>query len=157
MSSDFTVRRYEADDAEDVRNLHDKWSWDVEHPESEHPNMYVDLDDVEGEYLEDGGEFLVGLEDGHLVATGAFERLDDETAVLRRIRVDPAYQREGYGTKILDALEERADEAGYEATIIDEMGLNESAQAFLESHGYEVADRDVHLGTELVSYRKTIA
>lgn len=156
MSSDFTVRRYETADAEDVRDLHDKWSWDVEHPESEHPNMYADLDDVESEYLEDGGEFLVGVVDGRIVATGAFERVDAETAVLRRIRVDPAYQREGYGTEILRALEERADEAGYAETTIDEMGLNESAHQFLESHGYEVAERDMHLGTELVSYRKAL-
>jgi GNAT superfamily N-acetyltransferase len=157
MSSDFTVRRFEAGDADAVRALHDKWSWDVEHPESEHPNMYGDLDDIEGEYLENGGEFLVGLVEDHVVATGAFQQLGDDTAALRRIRVDPAYQREGYGTELLQALEAKADEAGYAETIIDEMGLNESAHQFLESHGYEVAGRDMHLGTELVSYRKALS
>ncbi|MFB6189798.1 MAG: GNAT family N-acetyltransferase [Halapricum sp.] len=156
MSSDFTVRRYEPSDAEAVRELHDQWSWDVEHPESEHPNMYADLDDIESEYLESGGEFLVGFEGDRLVATGAFKSVDG-TAFLKRIRVDPAYQREGYGTRILDELERRADEAGYDETIIDEMGLNEPAQAFLESHGYEVTERAMHLGNELVSYRKALA
>lgn len=157
MSSDFTVRRYEADDAEDVRELHEEWSWDVEHPESEHPNMRADLDDIQSTYLDAGGEFLVGFDGGKLVATGAFERVDDGTVVLNRIRVDPAYQREGYGTAILEALETRADEAGYTETTIDEMGLNTGAQEFLESHGYEVTGRDTHLGTELVSYRKPLA
>lgn len=157
MSSDFTVRRYETVDAEDVQRLHEQWSWDVEHPESEHPNMHDDLDDIESTYLDAGGEFLVGFDGDRVVATGAFERADDETVVLKRIRVDPAYQREGYGTEILQALETSADEAGYVETTIDEMGLNTGAQAFLEAHGYEVTERNRHLGTELVSYRKPLA
>lgn len=156
MSSSFTVRRYEASDAEAVVELHEQRSWDVAHPEPEH-EVYDDIDDIEGAYLDAGGEFLVGLEDDHLVATGGYDPVDDETVVLKRLRVDPAYQRQGYGDALLTELEARAEAAGYDEMIIDETGMNTTAQAFLESHGYEVTATDIHLGTELLSYRKPLA
>lgn len=155
MASDFTVRQYESGDSEGITELHEQRSWDVTHSEPEH-EVYEDLDDIEGAYLDTGGEFLVGLEDGTLVATGGYEPVDEGTVVLKRLRVDPAYQRNGYGKQLLEALEARAVEAGYEEMIIDEMGLNTTAQAFLEDHGFEVTDTTVHLGTELLSYQKAI-
>lgn len=156
MSEEFTVRRYESTDADAVETLHDQRSWDVAHPEPEH-EVYDDLDDIEAAYLDDGGEFLVGFEADRLVATGGYERLDETTVVLKRLRVDPAYQRKGYGEQLLEELEARAREAGYDEMIIDETGMNTTAQAFLEDHGYEVTDTAVHLGTELLSYRKPLA
>ena len=156
MTSEFTVRQYEPADEEAVVELHEQRTWDVEHSEPEH-EVYADLDDIEGTYLDAGGEFLVGLEDGHLVATGGIERVDDETVVLKRLRVDPAYQRNGYGNTLLEELEARAVEAGYAEMIIDETGMNTTAQAFLEDHGFEVTETTVHLGTELLSYSKPLA
>lgn len=156
MTSDFTVRQYESADADAVEELHEQRTWDVEHSLPEH-EVYADLDDIEGAYLDAGGDFLVGLEDDHLVATGGFEPVNDSTVVLKRLRVDPAYQRQGYGDAVLTELESRAKAAGYEEMIIDETGMNTTAQAFLEDHGYEVTGTDIHLGTELLSYRKPLA
>lgn len=155
MASEFTVRQYEPADAEAVTDLHEQRSWDVTHSEPEH-EVYEDLDDIEGAYLDAGGEFLVGLEGDHLIATGGYEQVDENTVVLKRLRVDPAYQRNGYGNQLLEALESRAAAAGYEEMIIDEMGMNTTAQDFLEDHGFEVTETTIHLGTELLSYRKAI-
>ena len=157
MSSEFTVRRYEPTDGARIRQLHDEWSWDVDHSESENPHTYADLDDIDATYIDAGGEFVVGLSGDRLVATGAFLPGEDDTVVVRRLRVDPAYQRQGYGKRILAALETRAEEAGYDAVHVDETGTNMIAQSFLETRGYEVVDRALHLGTELLSYRKPLA
>lgn len=157
MAREFAVRRYEASDQQHVKRLHDEWSWNVEHPESEHPHTYADLDAIEAEYLDAGGEFVVGIENDRIVATGGFVPVDEETVVLKRLRVDPGYQRQGYGKRVLEALEARAEEAGYDEMTIDETGMNTDAQSFLEDHGYEVSDRAVHLGTELLSYRKALS
>lgn len=157
MSREFTVRRYETGDTESVKRLHDERSWNVEYPESEQSNTDTDLDDIHAEYIDAGGEFVVGLEGDRLVATGGFVPVDDETVSLRRLRVDPAYQGQGYGRRILEALESRADEAGYDAVLIDEAGLNRDTRSFLEANGYEMTNRALHLGTELLSYRKPLA
>jgi ribosomal protein S18 acetylase RimI-like enzyme len=155
MASDFTVRQYEPEDTEAVNELHEQRSWDVTHSEPEH-RVYEDLGDIKGSYLDAGGEFLVGVEDGHLVATGGYEPVDEDTVVLKRLRVDPAYQRNGYGRELLKTLEARATKAGYDEMIIDEMGMNTTAQEFLEDFGFEVTETTVHLGTELLSYRKAL-
>lgn len=156
MSGSFTLRRFESDDAEAVEQLHEERSWDVSHPEPEQ-EIYADIVDIQGSYLDVDGEFLVGFANDTLVATGGYEPLDDETVVLKRLRVDPAYQRNGYGEALLEELESRAQAAGYEEMIIDETGMNTTAQAFLENHGYEVTETNIHLGTELLSYRKALA
>jgi GNAT superfamily N-acetyltransferase len=155
MSSSYTVRRYEPGDAEDVERLHEQRSWDVEHAEPEH-EVYDDIEDIEGAYLDAGGEFLVGIEDDDLVATGGYEPVGDDVVVLKRLRVDPGHQRKGYGAGLLSELESRAREDGYEAMIIDETGMNTTAQAFLEDRGYQVTGTSIHLGTELLSYRKRL-
>jgi len=155
MSSRYTMRRYEPADAEAVERLHHQRSWDVEHAEPEH-ETYDDIEEVTGTYLDAGGEFLVGLEDGELVATGGYEPVGEDVAVLRRLRVAPEHQRTGYGSGLLSELESRARESGYEAMIIDETGMNTTAQAFLEDRGYQVIDTSIHLGTELLSYRKRL-
>lgn len=155
MGSELTVRRFEPDDSEAIHELHEQRTWDVDHAEPEH-EVYEDLDDIEGVYLDSGGEFLVGFEGETLVATGGIEPVDDETVVLKRLRVDPAYQRNGYGNALLGELEASAEAAGFEEMIIDETGMNTTAQAFLEDHDFEVTETTIHLGTELLSYRKTL-
>lgn len=76
-----------------------------------------DLDAIEETYLTDG-DFLVGELDDRIVAMGAFrpaqgyitEFLDcsETTAELKRMRVDPDHQRQGYGQTVYDELECRA-------------------------------------------------
>ncbi|MUV90967.1 GNAT family N-acetyltransferase [Halapricum sp. CBA1109] len=156
MSDSFTVREYETTDADAVQRLHEERSWDVEHSQPEH-EVYADLDDIEGTYLETGGAFLVGEHDGTVVATGGVEPVDAETVVLKRLRVDPAYQRNGYGDALLTELERRAEDGGYTEMVIDETGMNTTAQAFLEAHDFEVTETSIYLGTELLSYRKALA
>ena len=73
------IRRYEREDKRAVRRLHDyalnevgahlgSGSWDD------------DLDEIENVYFESGGEFLVGVLDGEVVAMGALMRISAEKA-----------------------------------------------------------------------------
>ncbi|UPG74720.1 GNAT family N-acetyltransferase (plasmid) [Roseomonas gilardii subsp. gilardii] len=59
------------------------------------------------------GDFLVLLQDGHVVAGGAFMSHDDETVEIKRVWTHPAMRRQGLAHRIMAALEKRAGDLGY--------------------------------------------
>ena len=136
------VRRYEREDKCAVRRLHDDalnevgahlgtGSWDE------------DLDEIESVYLESGGEFLVGVLDGEVVAMGALMRISAEKAELKRMRVRPGLQDRGYGQIVLDALHRRAIELGYSTLRLETTVQQRAAQRLYLKNGYREAGRGV--------------
>lgn len=169
MSRSLTVRRYRSGDDERVRELHEvalrAAGGFVEGARE------PDLDDVEGAYFEDDGEFLVGEVDGRLVAMGAFrpargyitEFVDDlspASAEIRRMRVDPEFQRQGLGQRIYDELERRAAEGGYTDLVLDTSVDQTGARRFYEKNGFELVNRETieayGESFEMVFYRKSL-
>jgi ribosomal protein S18 acetylase RimI-like enzyme len=95
-----------------------------------------DLHSIERVYLDDRGEFLVGLVDNEIVAIGGLRRSDDERAQITRMRVHPCWQRRGFGHLILERLEARSRELGYETLHLDTTIHQAEAQSFYLDHGY---------------------
>lgn len=98
------IRRYQAEDNEVVKALHyagikqfdveantDADLFDVD------TNIDADLDDIENVYLNNDGEFLIGIHEGKMVAMGAIKKLSTTRAEIKRMRVYPEYQRQGFG------------------------------------------------------------
>ncbi|MCJ0620357.1 GNAT family N-acetyltransferase [Haloarcula hispanica] len=137
--ADLTLRRYRPADADAVWDLHERALRDAGGWDEAFAHRDTDLRSVQSEYLDAGGEFLVGHRHGSLVAMGAFHpHVDDADAmVLRRMRVDPAHQRRGYGTRVLNELEARARKRGYDRAELDTTTVQTAAMAFYEQHGYE--------------------
>jgi GNAT superfamily N-acetyltransferase len=96
-----------------------------------------DLHDIEQVYLDNSGEFLVGMYGGQLVAMGALKRTTPERAEIKRMRVHPAYWRRGFGQAILTALERRAAELGYTVLHLDTTIQQEAAQHLYVKNGYQ--------------------
>ena len=71
-----------------------------------------DLHRVDDEYIATGGEFYVGTVGGRIVAMGGLQRLCDDRAELRRMRVHPDVQRRGLGRQMLSALEAAGNRLG---------------------------------------------
>ena len=101
------IRRYEPCDKRAVRRLHDDALNEVGAHLGSGP-WDDDLDEIESVYLDSGGEFLVGVLNGEIVAMGALMRVSTEKAELKRMRVRPGLQGRGYGQAMLDALHRRA-------------------------------------------------
>ncbi|MFC4407670.1 GNAT family N-acetyltransferase [Haloarchaeobius iranensis] len=142
MPSPLSIRRYRPADAERVRSLHVEALRDVGAFFAD-TDVDVDLLDVEASYLDSGGG--VGTVADRTVAMGAFrppgERiqhvlgdLPDDTAELKRMRVDPAHQRRGYGQQVLDELERRARESGYRTLVLDVTDRQPGAKRFYEDN-----------------------
>lgn len=180
MTGELAVDRFDPTDAVRVRELHHEAFRDAPEYVPDAPDE--DLTDVEGHYLDRGGEFLVGRVDGRIVAMGAALPADVEepiarygdvaehpglagaptpVALLKRLRVAPAARRNGYGSQITDALFEWAREEGFRSVALDTGAANDVARGFSEAHGFECVDeRTIDFGPmaqKLAFYRKRIA
>jgi len=134
------IRRYAPGDKHAVRRLHDDALNEVGAHLGSGP-WDEDLDEIEDVYLNCGGEFLVGILNGEVVAMGALRRLSPETAEVKRMRVQPGFQGRGYGQTLLDSLHRRAAELGYSTLHLDTTVQQRLAQRFYLENGYREVGR----------------
>ncbi len=149
------IRQYQASDHDAVWSLHNR-ALQAIHAHAGNGPWDDDLHQIETAYLRSGGEFLVGTWDGQLVAMGAVKRLTRERAEIKRMRVDPAYQRRGFGQALLTALERRAVELGYTMLQLDTIVQQEAAQRLYAKNGFREVRRSVTGTWECIVYEKPL-
>jgi GNAT superfamily N-acetyltransferase len=149
------IRRYEPRDKRAVRRLHDDALNEVGAHLGSGP-WDDDLDDIESVYLDQSGEFLVGVLDGEIVAMGALMRISPERAELKRMRVRPGLQGRGYGQALLAALHRRASELGYSALRLDTTVQQRVAQRLYLKNGYNEVGRGAVGPFDCISYEREI-
>ena len=149
------VRRYRASDHDAVWDLHNVALNEVGAHAGNGP-WDDDLHRIEGEYLDAGGEFYVGIIDCRLVAMGALRRLTDTRGEICRMRVHPDLQRRGLGTRILSKLEERARELGFRTLTLDTTVGQVAAMGIYRRTGYEEVARGRKLGFDVVMFEKQV-
>jgi ribosomal protein S18 acetylase RimI-like enzyme len=155
-SGELQVRQVEAGDARAVGQLHHE-GLTAAGAISGRGGYDEDVDSVSAMYLDDGGEFLVGVCDGRLVAMGGVRHVTDTVGELTRMRVHPAFQRRGFGRLILSRLEDRAGELGYRRLRFVTMVTQTAAQRLFVSAGYTPVGRGELAGTDVIYYEKRLA
>ena len=115
-----------------------------------------DLDEITRHYIESGGEFLVGVVDGQLVAMGAIRPVDSQRGELKRMRVHPRYQGRGFGQLILTYLEDRARVLGFTNLVLDTTIRQLKAQALYLKNGYIETHRSLQNDQDLIFLRKDL-
>ena len=134
------IRRYEPGDERVVRRLHNEALNEVGAHLGSGP-WDDDLDDIEGVYLESGGEFLVGELEGEVVAMGAIKRVSPDAAEVKRMRVRPDLQGRGYGQAMLDSLHRSAARLGYTTLHLDTTVQQQAARSLYLKNGYREVGR----------------
>lgn len=129
------IRRYIAADHDAVWELHNSALLEADAHGGNGP-WDDDLHRVEDEYIATGGEFYVGTVAGRIVAMGGLQRLTDDMAELRRMRVHPDLQRRGLGRQMLSALEQRARELGFRKLTLDTTLRQTAAISLYTRSGY---------------------
>jgi len=131
----FLIRRYVEADHAKVLELHvlGLKQFDAESPRGK---WDADVDDIEGVYLSNKGEFLVGELEGVVVAMGGFWRKTEKVAELKRMRVDPRFQKRGFGQAILTELEKRAKAMGYSSMFLDTLPIMAPARRLYTKNGF---------------------
>lgn len=149
------LRRFAETDATAVWNLHNlALRQDGGHPGN--GRWDVDLRSISSAYLDDGGEFLVGVLDRRVVAIGALRHLTDSAAEITRMRVHPGFQRRGFGRLVLERLEQRAGELGFTKLRLDTTVAQAAAQALYRSAGYREVGRGQNGGFDVIFFEKRL-
>lgn len=99
------------------------------------------------QFADEAGLFLVGYRDGIPVASGGWRRLGDRPglpsphcAEIKRMYVRPAFRRQGLAAAMLEALEDRARQAGLTHLVLETGDLQTDAVALYRSRGYADID-----------------
>jgi putative acetyltransferase len=114
-----------------------------------------DIDDYQKTYVENGGAFLVMVEDGEIIGTGALRRLEDGVAEIKRLWLLPEFQGQGLGYQMITALLELAREKGYDKVRLETSPAYQArAFAFYQRLGFieipRYGDDPDDVGMELV-------
>jgi putative acetyltransferase len=72
-----------------------------------------DMDDIQRNYFENGGNFLGMFDDGEMICTGAIRRWKDDICELKRLWLLNEYHGQGRGYRMLQELLSFARERGY--------------------------------------------
>jgi GNAT superfamily N-acetyltransferase len=116
-----------------------------------------DLSNLEETYTDQaGGVMLVGEVDRKIVAMGAIRRIDTVTCELLRMRVYPEYQRRGYATAILQALEREARRLGYTRIELLTGEAQHPAVDIYSRNGYRITRRDTVIGIPSIYMHKNL-
>lgn len=105
------------------------------------PPTHPDLADIQANFIDAGGDFLVADLDGHIVGMGGIRPSANGRADVLRIRVHPATRRLGIGRALMTELEQRAAELGMDHLFLDTATDQPEAMAFYESLGYQEVGR----------------
>jgi GNAT superfamily N-acetyltransferase len=149
------IRRYQEADHDTVWQLH-KLALLESGAYAESGPWDNDLHNIEQVYINSGGDFLVGLCEGELVAMGALA-VKDTKAEVKRMRVHPEHQRRGFGQAILQQIERRARELGHASIYLDTTAQQLSAQRFYLKNGYIEIERTLWRHFTVIHYTKALS
>ncbi len=153
------LRQFEIRDQEAVCSLHERAMKLVgTYFENTDPKSDWDKDirDIENIYIKNNGEFYVATVEDDIVAMGALGKVDDNTAEVKRMRVEPSWQGKGIGKLILGQLIHRAKELGYSRLILDVAEKQKIAQHLYESLGFKEFKREEMVGMKMRWYELSI-
>ena len=86
---------------------------------------------------ERGGAFLLLIEDGRTVAGGAFKRVDESTAEVKRVWTAPTDRRRGLSRAVMAELEAEASRRGYTRIELTTGARQPEARALYLALGYK--------------------
>jgi len=149
------IRRYQAQDNRVVKELH--YAGLAQFGATADPYYDTDLDNIEDIYINNNGDFLVGIQGNEIVAIGAIRKVTDKRGEIKRIRVRQNCQRQGYGQTILLKLMELAAETGYTELCLDTLANNTTARRLFEKFGFKETHHG-KVGTyDLIFYKKKLS
>ena len=148
------IRRYEESDSREVLDIHNLALSDTGAHLGNGP-WDDDLKHIQEIYINAGG-FFVGTLDLAIVAMGALKKIDKTTAETKRMRILPEFQRRGFGTAMLIALEQRSMDLGYGMVQLDTSLSKAAARRLYEKNGHSETGRGMIRNLEIVYHSKRL-
>lgn len=95
-----------------------------------------DMDDLQENYFQPGGTFLVALNDEQVIGSGALRRLDRETAELKRMWLLEKYHGQGIGYRLITNLIGFARVNNYTRIRLQTSSVQSRAYTFYRKVGF---------------------
>ena len=106
------------------------------------PSAFPDLADVEANFVQAGGDFIVVGQDDAIVGMGGFRPRPDGRAEMLRVRVHPARRRLGIGRALVFELEKRTQDMGFVGVHLDTATNQPEAVDFYRALEYREVGRE---------------
>jgi putative acetyltransferase len=122
----------------------------IEHWGTLNPALNPDLDDISQHYARE--IFLLAMNNGQIVGTGAVVQEDSKTGRVVRMSVAKEERRSGIGTCILLALCEASRARGYDRLVLETTTGWQDAEAFYQHFGFQItgySDGNTHFNLSL--------
>jgi len=104
---------------------------------SELKNELEDMGDIQKNYFENDGIFLVMTDNDEIICTGAVRKLEDDICELKRLWLLPEYHGQGLGYRMLNELLSFAREKGYKRIRLETDPVEQSrAVEFYKQIGF---------------------
>ena len=100
-------------------------------------NFDEELETIADKYNTPGGALLIAYDNQMAIGCVALRRLDDDTAELKRLFVDPTYRGSQSGQKLLAQILEAAQKLGYKSVRLDTLAGMEAALKLYRSFGFK--------------------
>ncbi len=108
---------------------------------------FLDMEDVQGNYFDNGGLFLAVLDDHKLIGTGAVRKLDESVCELKRMWLLEDYHGQGIGYQVFVQLRDFARQKGYRGMRLQTSPEQTRAIAFYRRLGfYEIPSYNEEIG-----------
>jgi GNAT superfamily N-acetyltransferase len=137
LPAGLAIRTYRPSDHDAVWELHREG---VQQTTPQYPTALPgyedDLADIAANYLGDGCGFWVVEGPDGLIGMAAIQRIDAETARLRRMRVTESWRRKGIAQALLETAEQFCRASGYIRLILDTTEQQTAAHALYERTGF---------------------
>ncbi|HNB52080.1 MAG TPA: GNAT family N-acetyltransferase, partial [Anaerolineales bacterium] len=103
---------------------------------------FYDIDDVGAHYFANQGMFLVALDDGRVIGSGAVRRMSARSCELKRMWLAEAYHGQGIGYRVMQELFGFARWAGYTRMELNTSMQQERAIQFYLRLGFAFMELD---------------
>ncbi|HEV8573071.1 MAG TPA: GNAT family N-acetyltransferase [Dehalococcoidia bacterium] len=121
------------------------------------PSSKNDLRNIETRYLTQGSGFWVAESGDGLVGITGIQRIDAETARLRRMRVTTSSRRKGVAQRLLDTAEHFCRHQGYRRIILDSEEKQSAAHRLYERAGFARTGERILGPFRVFDYEKQLA
>ena len=115
-----------------------------------------DLQRIKETYLDNQGVFLLWMDSGTLFGMGGLERVDKQTANVKRIRVRPEYQHRGLAGEILAELEKQGRKLGYQRLTANTATGNLPAEKMFRTAGFKPVGEKPFFGVPCMVFEKKL-
>ncbi len=83
---------------------------------------------------------IVIEENNKIIGYGTAAKLNKKSMDIESIAILPEYQGKGYGSKLIEAVEDEIKKRNYKTAVLEVREKNENAKSFYLNHGYKIVD-----------------